>query len=170
LSQRSRVLLALRLNATPERAFAAFTEEIAQWWKPNGLFEFTRARSGVLSFEPGANGRLLETYDDGSVFVIGQVSVWEPPRRLVVGWRQASFAADQSTELHVRFEPLGMQTRITVEHFGWDTIPIRHAARHGFPLDEFQRRFAEWWQGLLLQLRERLGSAAPPTRGGTAAP
>ncbi len=165
MSQRSRVLLACRLNATPERAFAAFTQEIGQWWKPNGLFEFTRARSGVLSFEPGPKGRLLETYDDGSMFVIGQVSVWEPPRRLVVGWREASFSPDQSTELHVRFDPIGSQTRITVEHFGWDTIPASHAARHGFPLVEFQRRFAEWWQALLMGLNDALSSAPPPSRG-----
>lgn len=158
MTQRSRVLLAIRVNATPERAFAAFTEEIGQWWKPHGLFEFTRKRSGVLSFEPGANGRLLETYADGSVFVIGEVSVWEPPRRLVVTWRQASFTPDQSTELHVRFAEAGQHTRVTVEHFGWDTIPQPHAARHGFPLGAFQRHFAEWWQALLVNLRDRLSS------------
>lgn len=156
MSQRSRVLSSIRVNSTPERAFAAFTGEIGQWWKPNGLFEFTRARSGVLSFEPGVNGRLLETYDDGSVFVIGRLSVWEPPRRLVVSWRQASFAPDQTTELHVRFDPAGTQTRVTIEHFGWDTIPASHAARHGFPLGTFQRRFAEWWQALLINLRDGL--------------
>jgi uncharacterized protein YndB with AHSA1/START domain len=110
----------------------------------------------VLSFEPGANGRLVETYEDGTTFVIGEVRVWDPPRRLVVTWRQASFAPDQSTELHVRFEPAGEQTKVTVEHFGWDTIPQHHAARHGFPLATFQLRFAEWWQQLLRNLRDRL--------------
>jgi uncharacterized protein YndB with AHSA1/START domain len=95
----SRVLVAVRVNATPARAFAAFTEEIGRWWRHNGLFQFTRGRTGVLSFEPGANGRLIETYEDGSVFVIGEVRVWEPARRLVVAWRQDSFVTDQSTEL-----------------------------------------------------------------------
>ncbi len=156
MTQRSRVLLATRVNATPTRAFAAFTEQIGQWWKPNGLFEFTRGQSGVLSFEPGSNGRLLETYTDGSVFVIGQVKFWDPPRGLIVSWRHASFAPDQSTELHVRFEQVGPQTRVTIEHFGWDTIPERHAARHSFPLALFQRRLAEWWQTLLGNLRAGL--------------
>jgi uncharacterized protein YndB with AHSA1/START domain len=156
VTQGSRVLLSIRVNATPARAFAGFTEEIGQWWQPNGLFEFTRGRSGVLSFEPGANGRLIEKYGDGTEFVVGEVRVWEPPRRLVVTWRQASFAPEQKTELHVRFEEVGAQTRVTVEHFGWDTIPQRHAARHGFPLPVFQLRFAEWWQTLLHELGERL--------------
>jgi len=150
--QASRVLVAIRVNATPARAFAAFTEEIGQWWRPNGLFQFTRRRRGVPSFEPGPNGRLIETYEDGTVFVVGEVRVWDPPRRLV----EESFAPDQSTELHVRFEEAGEQTRVTVEHFGWDTIPQRHAARHGFPLGPFQLRFAEWWQALLRNLRDRV--------------
>ena len=156
MTEGSRVLLAIRVNATPARAFTAFTAEIGQWWRPNGLFQFTRGRSGVLSFEPGSKGRLLETYEDGTVFVIGEVRVWDPPHRLVVTWREESFAPDQSTELHVRFEQAGEQTRVTVEHFGWDTIPQEHAARHGFPLGTFQLRFAEWWQELLRNLRDRV--------------
>lgn len=156
MTQGSRVLLAIRVNATSARAFAAFTEEIGQWWRPNGLFQFTRRRGGVLSFEPGDHGRLVETYADGTEFVVGDVRVWDPPHRLVVTWRQESFAPDQSTELHVRFEEVGDQTRVTVEHFGWDAIPQSHAARHGFPLAVFQLRFAEWWQVLLDRLRERV--------------
>jgi uncharacterized protein YndB with AHSA1/START domain len=158
MTESSRVLCAIRVNAAPARAFAAFTQEIAQWWRPNGLFQFTRARTGVLSFEPGPDGRFIETYEDGSVFVVGQVRVWDPPHRLVVTWRQESFAPDQSTELHVRFEQAGEQTRVTVEHLGWDTIPQRHAARHGFPLAAFQLRFAEWWRVLLGDLGDRVSS------------
>ena len=73
---------------------------------------------------------------------------------MAAGWRHACFAPDQDTELHVRFEPIGAQTRVTVEHLAWDTIPERHAARHGFPLATFQLRFAEWWQLLLRDLAE----------------
>lgn len=155
MTQASRVLLSIRVKATPKRAFAAFTEEIAEWWKPNGLFEFRRSRAGVLSFETGPEGRLVETYTDGTVFVIGDVRVWDPPHRLVVGWRQESFSPEQNTELHVRFEELDEGTRVTVEHFGWDAIPQKSAARHGFPLAVFQRRFAEWWQEMLRALRDR---------------
>lgn len=154
--QGSRVLVAMRVKAAPERAFAAFTEEIGVWWRPNGLFQFTRKKNGVLAFEPGENGRLIETYDDGTTFVVGEVRAWEPPRRLVVTWRHESFAPDQLTELHVRFDDVDGQTRVTVEHFGWDAIPPRHAARHGFPLGDFQRRFAEWWQLLLRNLGARV--------------
>ena len=145
----SRVLVALRVPADPARAFAVFTAEIAQWWKPNPLFEFTEYRNGRLAFEPGPDGRLTETYDDGTIFEIGRIRTWEPPHRLALSWRHASFRPDQETEVHIRFEPVGDETRITVEHFGWDALPREHAARHGFPLDAFQLRLAEWWQALL---------------------
>ena len=145
----SRVLVALRVPADPAHAFAVFTADIAQWWQPNPLFQFTDSRNGRLAFEPGHDGRLTETYDDGSVFEIGRIRTWEPPHRLALSWRHASFPPDQETEVHIRFEPVGDETRITVEHFGWDAIPQAHAARHGFPLDAFQLRLAEWWQALL---------------------
>ena len=155
---KSRVLVAVRVAVPPKEAFDKFTREIAAWWRPNALFRFTDGPSGRLAFEPGAGGRLIETGDDGTVFEIGRIRVWEPPARLVVGWRQASFAAGQETELHVRFDPLGGGTRVTVEHWGWDTIPPGHAARHGFPLDVFQLRLAEWWQALLASWKARAES------------
>ncbi len=62
------------------------------------------------------------------------MTVWDPPHRLVFGWRQAGFPAGRSTEVSVRFDAVEQGTRVTVEHFGWDAIPQDHAARHGFPL------------------------------------
>ena len=156
MTEASRVLVALRVPAGPERTFSAFTEEIGAWWRPNGLFQFTDDQTGTLAFDPGPQGRLVETYADGSSFTVGDVVAWEPPHRLVMTWRHASFAPDQSTELHVTFTDVGDETRVVVEHYGWDRIPAEHAARHGFPLPVTQKRFAEWWQEQL----QRLASTA----------
>lgn len=158
----SRVLVAVRVSAPADRAFTAFTEEIATWWRPNGLFQFTDGRRGTLAFEPGPGGRLIETYPEGDLFVVGHVRVWEPPHRLVLSWRHASFVSGQETELHVRFESVPdsgdgeAATRVVIEHRGWDAIPIEHAARHGFPLTAFQLRFAEWWRAMLRHLADRV--------------
>jgi uncharacterized protein YndB with AHSA1/START domain len=149
-ADRSRVLVAVRVPCLPVEAFDRFTAEINRWWQPNPLFPFTGGRSGVLALEPGKGGRLSETYDDGSTFEIGVVSTWAPPRLLVLSWRQANFPPNFSTELHVTFESAEPgQTRVTVEHYGWDALPADHAARHRFPLDAFQLRLAEWWHLLL---------------------
>ena len=137
--------MAARVPCEPAEALARFSSEIGRWWQPNPLFQFSEGRTGTLAFEGGEGGRLIETYDDGTVFVIGVISTWEPPSRLVLSWRQANFAPEQATELHVTFEPVQHgQTRVVVEHYGWDTIPADHAARHRFALATFQLRFAEW--------------------------
>lgn len=145
----SKVFLAIRVPADPARAFEVFTRDIAAWWRPDDLFRITPRGDGRLAFEPGAGGRLYTTLDDGTEFEIGRISAWEPGRRLVFAWRQANFAPDQSTEVEVRFEEVGGETRVSVEHLGWDTIPREHAARHGFPEQATLARAADWWRASL---------------------
>ena len=155
---RSRVLVAVPVAAPLQRTFSAFTGEIGEWWRPNGLFRFTKGAAGRLAFEPDPPERLDEIGADGERFEIGTVTTWDPPNRLAFGWRQAGFPADRSTEVSVRFESVKDGTRVTVEHFGWDAIPQDHAARHGFPLGAFQQRLAEWWQALLRSLSSRVSA------------
>lgn len=150
----SKVYVALRVKAPPERAFAAFVGEIGAWWRPNGLFQTTPRAPGVLAFEPGEGGRLTETLANGKVFEIGRITAWEPPARLVFSWRQATFPPDLHTEVEVRFEPVGQETRVSVEHRGFDRVPAGSAARHGFPDQALLMRLAEWWRTLLTSYGE----------------
>ena len=150
----SRILVSLRVAATPERAFCVFVHDIGAWWRPNGLFGFTTRPPGVLAFEPELGGRFTETFGDGEVFEIGRIIAWEPGVLLAFTWRQASFAPDQVTQVEVRFDPIGEETRVTVEHIGWDTIPQDHVARHRLPDAVFLRRHAEWWQLLLAAMAQ----------------
>jgi uncharacterized protein YndB with AHSA1/START domain len=152
----SQVYLALRVPASPSRAFEAFTDEIALWWQPSGLFQLTPSGDGKLAFEPGVEGRLMTTLASGEEFEIGRISIWEPGKRLVFTWRPASFAPDQTTQVEVRFEGVGEETRISIEHRAWDTIPQRHASRHGFPEQATLQRAADWWRASLEMLRTQL--------------
>ena len=153
----SKVLVSLRVKAPADRAFKAFVGQVGAWWRPNPLFAFTPRDPGVMAFEPGEGGRLISTLANGKVFEIGRIRAWEPPRRLVFGWRQASFTPDQDTEVEVRFEPIGDEIRITVEHTGWDSVPAAHVARHGFANAVFLTRHGEWWQRLLASYKADLG-------------
>ena len=153
----SKVYIALRVKTSPERAFSLFVGDIGQWWKPNGLFQTTPRLPGVLAFEPGQGGRLIETLANGKVFEIGTILTWDPPYGLTFTWRQANFPPDLKTEVQVRFEPVGEETRISVEHRGFDQVPIDSVARHGFPNQALQMRLAEWWQVLLSSLRDVVG-------------
>lgn len=151
------VIVALRVAATPLAAFTAFTRDIGRWWTSHPLFPLSPAGDGTLRFDPeGPGGRLVTRFADGEEWEIGRVAHWLPGERLAFGWRLPSFAADQATEVEVRFEPVGGETRVTVEHRGWDAIPRRHAARHGFELMLFQRRLGEHWRALLARVAERL--------------
>jgi hypothetical protein len=154
----SKVFVALRVPATPARAFEAFTGEIASWWQSDRLFQITPDGDGELAFEPGVGGRLLTRLKNGDTFEIGRISVWEPGKRLLFSWRQANFPAEQSTEVEVLFEPVNGETRVSIEHRAWDTIPRRHVARHGFPEHVTLQRAADWWRGSLAMLRSRLGA------------
>lgn len=150
----SAVIVSLRVKATPSEAFDVFTQEIGAWWRPNGLFQLTPRGDGVLSFEN--QERLITTLPNGKVFEIGRVTAWAPREELAFSWRQATFSPEQQTQVTVRFEAIGEETRVTVEHRGWDAIPQDHVARHGFPLMVFQQRQAEHWRGLLGSFSTRL--------------
>jgi hypothetical protein len=93
---------------------------------------------------------LIDTYGDGTAFVIGVISTWAPPRQLVLSWRHESFPSDRTTQLHDAFEPIEAgPTCLTVEHVGGDAIPAGHASRHNFTLAIFQLRLADWRRRLL---------------------
>lgn len=147
------VIVSIRVRAAPSEAFRAFTEDIGEWWRSDPLFRLTPGGDGYLRFEPGPAGRLIARLANGHEFEVGRITVWKPGERLVLSWRQATFTAEQSTELDVRFEAIDADTRVTVEHRGWQAIPEDHAARHGFELMLFQRRLAEHWRQLLAALR-----------------
>ena len=153
----SKVYVALRVKATPERAFAVFTGEIGAWWRPQGLFQTTPRAPGVLAFEETAEGRrLIETLANGTVFQIGRVSAWEPPERLVFTWRQAAFPPDLHTEVEVHFEALGDETRVSVEHRGFDQVPADSAARHRFADQLLLMRLADFWRSQIESIRGRV--------------
>lgn len=155
----SKVYVALRVKASPERAFQAFVDEIGQWWRPNPLFQTTPRAPGRLAFEAGEGGRLTETLANGKVFEIGRIVTWAPPHQLVFSWRQASFPPDLHTEVEARFEPVGEETRVSIEHRGFTRVPAESAARHGFPDQALQMRLAEWWRDQLVSLDARAGRA-----------
>lgn len=147
----SRVFVALRVKATPQRAFDVFTRDIGAWWKPNGLFQTTPRAPGVLAFEGGEGGRLTETLANGKVFEIGRITAWSPPSRLAFTWRQANFPPGLHTEVEVTFTAVGEETRVAVTHTGFDRVP-EGAARHGFDDRLLLTKLGEWWRDLLASL------------------
>jgi uncharacterized protein YndB with AHSA1/START domain len=150
----SAVLVAIRVPAAPDEVFDAFTDDIGLWWRPSDLFQLTPRGDGTLSFD--GQTRLITTLPNGKVFEIGRVTAWECGARLAFTWRQATFTPDQVTSVDVTFQAIGEETRVTVTHRGWDTIPQDHVARHGFPLQATQGHLANVWRAGLAAFKDRV--------------
>ena len=140
-----------RVAVDPARAFQIFTDEIGAWWRRDERYQFQVGQAGRLSFE---DGHLVEQASDGSVFTVGEVLVWEPPKRLIFEFRAAKFEAGEVTEVEVNFEIEGEGTRVTVEHRGWESIGAKHPARHGMFGPAFKHLMGAWWGDLLQALQQ----------------
>ena len=61
------------VEATPEQAFAIFTDEIGLWWRRDTPYWNDRERGRSVRIEPGVGGRFVEVWDieGGTGFEIG---------------------------------------------------------------------------------------------------
>jgi uncharacterized protein YndB with AHSA1/START domain len=106
------------VEASQERAFRVFTQNIEHWWPAEYHIGKTSMKAAVI--EPKKDGRWYEKGEDGSECDWGKVLVWEPPHRLVLAWQiTATWQYDPAlvTELEVKFTPRGpKQTFVELEH------------------------------------------------------
>lgn len=99
------------LRCSVDRAFELFTTQAGQWWPPER--RHTGDPASEIRLE--RSGRFLERAADGTEVELGVVRIFEPARRLVLDWYPGT-GRDRPTRVEVRFEPVGSQTRITIEH------------------------------------------------------
>lgn len=148
----------MAVRGTPERVFAAFTQEIDRWWQRGPRFRNLPGDRGIICLEPGIDGRVFESITgDGveSVFEIGRITHWEPPHALAFTWRGSNFAAGEITLVSVSFVANGSTTLVTVTHSGWRDIRPDHPARHQQPPRDFLAGLGRWWADQLRSLANR---------------
>jgi uncharacterized protein YndB with AHSA1/START domain len=149
------VVKTVRVNATPERAFEAFTAAMGRWWLPTHSISPTKSPIAEIVMEPRVGGRWYERGEDGNECDWGHVLVWEPPTRVVLAWQltaQWKFDPAFVTEVEVRFDRQASGgTEITLEHrnlerFGDAAAHVRAAVGSpgGWPglLDAYAKSFA----------------------------
>jgi hypothetical protein len=147
------VRVSTRVDVDAPTAFRVFTDEVDDWWRHGPRFRWYPERGGALRFEPGEGGRLLEVYPDGESFEVGRIRVWDPPRRLVFGFRARNFAPSEETEVEVRFEARGDATDVSIEHRGFAALRADHPARHGLDGGAFTNMMGVFWADLLTAAR-----------------
>ncbi len=141
------VLRSVTVNASAEHAFKVFTEGFDTWWpRSHHIGKSPMTRAVIEGF---VGGRCYSEQQDGSVCPWGEVTVWEPPRRLVFAWLinpDWTYQPDRarSSEVEVRFTALDDgQTRVDLEH--------RHFERYGIGGDKMREGVSGdgGWNGLL---------------------
>jgi uncharacterized glyoxalase superfamily protein PhnB len=101
----------VEVQADPQTAFAAFTDELDLWWVRGPINAYDASRLVEMRCEPGVGGRILEVYDaaSGDELELARITVWEPGRRL--GWKSS---LDDVT-IVVHFDPTTTGTVVRLE-------------------------------------------------------
>ncbi|HEY0932784.1 MAG TPA: SRPBCC domain-containing protein [Trebonia sp.] len=101
-------------------AFAVWTSGIGTWWPADHT---VTGESGLaVVMESGVGGRIYERSRDGAEHDWGEVTVWDPPERLVYLWHLRRDRSD-ATEVEIRFLATDPRlTRIEIEHRGWERL------------------------------------------------
>ena len=120
--------LSIVVDCAIDHAFAVWTEHTSAWWPADHTV--TVEADLEIVFEPRVDGRIFERTRAGREIEWGQITVWEPPRRLGYLWHLRTDRADATdveisfTELHDEPVP---RTRVDIEHRGWDRLGDRGA-------------------------------------------
>jgi uncharacterized protein YndB with AHSA1/START domain len=115
------------VRCTPEDAFRVFTDQMDDWWplETHGRAADQLADEGVkaerLEVQGRIGGQIIEHMSNGESLPWGEFLAWEPPTRLVLGWKPHSRPV-APTEVEVRFLPDGDETRVELEHRGWERV------------------------------------------------
>jgi uncharacterized protein YndB with AHSA1/START domain len=121
------------VKAGAEHAFEVFTAGFDRWWPRSHHIGKVRMKRTIMEGHVG--GRCYTEQIDGTECDWGQVTTWEPPRRVVLAWKIAAswqYEPDlaKASEVEVTFTPVGDgSTRVDLEHrhfervgSGWQTM------------------------------------------------
>lgn len=154
------------VDADPDAAFEVFTAGLGQWWPVDEKSVY--GKGATVAFD---DGQIVERPADGGAdgepVVWGTVTRWEPPAAVAFTWHPGQ-PAERASQVVVTFAAEGSQTRVRLEHSGWESFADPAAARaeydQGWPvvLGCYQAHLGEGgetWVALL----HRPGPAAPRT-------
>lgn len=113
------VVKRLELDASAERAFAHFTQNIHLWW-PLARFSLGQAEARSVVLESFVSGRIYEILRDGTERDWGVVRKCAPPRHIAFSW-VLERPEPEITYVDVRFEEAGVgKCVMTLVHTGWN--------------------------------------------------
>jgi uncharacterized protein YndB with AHSA1/START domain len=115
--------LSFEVGCPAPHAFEVWTARIDLWWPADHTATGEPGLRVVL--EPRVGGRIFQRDADGVEIDWGEITAFEPPRRLAYSWHLRADRAD-ATDVEIRFMPVGDgRTRVDIEHRGWERLGAR---------------------------------------------
>ena len=143
------ILISFDVDCPVTHAFEVWTERISSWW-PKSHTVSAEADADVV-LERRVGGRIYERTVAGEEHQWGEVTAFEPPRRLSYLWHIRRDRAD-ATEVAIRFSSVDARTtRVQIEHRGWDRL--------GTEAETWRDRNHAAWGTLLPRYREALAGS-----------
>jgi hypothetical protein len=131
--------LDFELRCGAEHAFDVWTRRTSLWWPAS--HSVSAAAGLCVTIEPWVGGRIFERTPEGIEHEWGEVTMWEPPRRLRYLWHLRRDRAD-ATEVLIVFSPQGEDScRVSIEHTGWERL--------GADAAQWREANRGGWSGLL---------------------
>lgn len=118
-------------KAPPERVFAAFTDPrlFAQWWGPEGM----ACPVCEIDLRVGGKWRTCMRGTMGEHWVSGVYREIAPPRRLAFTWAwEENGVRGHETLVELEFLPAGGNTRLVLNHRGFESADSRDKHGHGW--------------------------------------
>lgn len=136
-----------------ELAFELFTLRIGEWW-PLDTHSVGQSDARGVTFEPRKGGRIFETGADGGEHLWGTVTRWDPPHGFECTWHPGREPATAQA-LSLRFYPSDSDTRVVLEHRGWEVLAGKAEAVRG--------RYDGGWEVVFVQRFAAAAEAAALT-------
>ena len=137
--------ISFEVECAAEHAFSTWALKTAAWWPPAA--RMSGDPGSAVVFEPRVGGRIFERASDGREFEWGEVTAWEPPRRIAYLWHIAT-DRDSATDVQIAFVAVAANaTRVEIEHGGWDRLGPGRAL-------EWRDANQGGWDGVLPAYRE----------------
>jgi hypothetical protein len=122
------------LRCSAEHAFAMYTGRIGEWWDPRYTANADTLQG--VTIEPHVGGRVYATHDDVGEDDWGEVTIWEPGRRLVHTFtlaQDSQFPSEVAVEFRSDEREGGTGCTVRFAHGGWAEANA-----------EVRKKFGDW--------------------------
>ncbi len=126
------VIKQIEVNCSQEDAFNLFVKETTSWWPldKNSVSAMSGEVAQSVMIEPKMGGKITEIGHDGTEYLWGSVTEYDPHALLQLAWH-IGLPADNASMVKVSFEAISAErTRVELTHSNWEVFGDKAADMH----------------------------------------